>query len=168
MLLVCTAQMLVFRWAIWLLRHFHSKIPNIDAASILGTCYPLFSCFLLWALFLSFSFTHMTVLCCYLKLPLSVGGEDVCVWIFCCIPPPFPHYLLPSTFHLSLPPFFLLLSLLARWMLRDFEGLQEFGGWWRLENYLLLVWVAAAQMTLHLTAIFPPAFFRLGIVSRQR
>lgn len=40
----------------------------------------------------------------------------------------------------------------------NLEGLFER---WRLENYLLLVWVAAAQTTLHLTAIFTPVFFFL-------
>lgn len=184
------------------------KIPNIDAASILGSSeghiIPFFSCFLLWALFLSFSFTHMTLLWCYLKLPLSVGGKNVCVWIFCCIPPPFPPsfipYLLPP-FHPPLPPFFPLLSLLWSWWwawpfvvssqgvtdcvcvcvlgrglslssswilrvcLRDFRDLGG-GGDWRI----IWCWFRWQRLRrLHLTAIFiPAAFFRLGIVSRQR
>lgn len=170
------------------------KIPHIDAASILGSSkghvilfFP--SCFLLWALFLSFSFTHMTLLCCYLKLPFECGRKEcLCLDLLLhpsTLPSLFPSLSpssLPSTSHppsiLPFRPSILPSSLTSmvggggRGHLLSPVKVRQImcvWGWWRLENYSLLVWVAAAQTTLHLTAIFTPAaFFRLGIVSRQR
>lgn len=102
-----------------------------------GALKDIFSPFLphvLLSFILVFSFTHVTSLRCYLKLPLSVGGKDVGVWIFCCIPLSFPPSLttLSSFLHppsvpqpvppYLLPPFILplsfpsnLLSLLWAW-----------------------------------------------------